>query len=81
TLTGELRERGYRGGERQVRRLLQTWRAGTTPPTATPITTPKPRQVTGWIIRPAHQRTEAERADLARILDRCPVLRGVDQLV
>ncbi|MEV6254176.1 ISL3 family transposase [Nocardia sp. NPDC051911] len=81
TLTGELRERGYRGGERQVRRLLQTWRAGTTPPTATPITTPKPRQVTGWIIRPAHQRTEAERADLARILDRCPVLRGVDRLV
>ncbi|WP_334028727.1 ISL3 family transposase [Nocardia terpenica] len=81
TLAGELRERGYRGGERQVRRLLHTWRDGTTPPTATPITTLKPRQVTGWIIRPAHQRTDSEQADLARILDRCPVLHNVDRLV
>ncbi|MGW4716619.1 hypothetical protein ACWEO7_16885, partial [Nocardia sp. NPDC004260] len=81
TLADELRERGYRGSERQVRRLLQTWRDGTTPPTATPVTTPKPRQVTGWIIRPAHKRTESEQADLAQILDRCEVLRSVDQLV
>ena len=80
-LFGELRERGYRGGERQVRRLLHTWRESSTPPTATPITTPKPRQVTGWIIRPTHKRTEPEQADLAQILDRCPVLRTVDELV
>ncbi|MFE3002952.1 ISL3 family transposase [Nocardia sp. NPDC059246] len=76
-LAAELRERGYKGSERQVRRLLHTWRAGTTPP----IAAPKPRQVTGWIIRPAVHRTEPEKADLARILDRCPVLRTVDQLV
>lgn len=80
-LFGELRERGYRGGKRQVRRLLHTWRESSTPPTATPITTPKPRQVTGWIIRPTHKRTEPEQADLAQILDRCPVLRTVDELV
>lgn len=80
-LFGELRERGYRGSERHVRRLLHTWRESSTPPAATPITTPEPRQVTGWIIRPAHKRTESDQADLTRILDRCPVLRTVDQLV
>ena len=80
-LAAELRERGYRGSERQVRRRVHTWRAGTTPPTAAPVTAPKPRQVTGWIIRPAKDHTESEQADLDRILDRCPVLRTVDQLV
>lgn len=80
-LAKELCERGYRGSERSVRRLLHTWRASTTPPTAIPTTTPKPRQVTGWIIRPAADRTEEEQADLARILDRCQTLRTVDQLV
>ena len=80
-LTGELRERGYRGSTRTVRRLLHTWRAGTTPPSATPITAPKPRTVTGWIIRPAVDRSESEQADLARILESCPALRAVDELV
>lgn len=80
-LTDELRERGYRGSTRTVRRLLHTWRAGTTPPAATPIPAPKPREVTGWIIRPAVDRGESEQADLARILDRCPALRTVEQLV
>jgi transposase len=80
-LTQELRDRGYRGSQRSVRRLLHTWRGSATPPTATPTTTPKPREVTGWIIRPAADRSESEQADLARILDRCPQLRTVDQLV
>jgi hypothetical protein len=80
-LAAELRERGYRGGQRSVRRRLQTWRTGATPPTATPVVTPKPREVTGWIIRPAVDRTESDQADLTRILERCPVLRTVDQLV
>lgn len=80
-LAAELRERGYRGSQRSVRRLLHTWRANATPPTATPTTTPKPREVTGWIIRPIADRSESEQADLGRILDRCPVLRTVDQLV
>jgi transposase len=63
-----------------VRRLLHTWRSGTVPPAATPVTTPKPRQVTGWIIRPTADRSETEQADLARILDRCQTLRTVDEL-
>jgi hypothetical protein len=43
--------------------------------------TPKPRQVTGWIIRPIVERTEQEQADLTRILGRCQVLRRIDELV
>jgi transposase len=37
--------------------------------------------VTGWIIRPATDRTEQEQADLAKILDRCQTLKIADQLV
>jgi transposase len=80
-LAKELRERGYRGSERSVRRLLHTWRASATPPTAIPAITAKPQQVVGWIIRPVADRSEEEQADLTRILDRCPTLRTVDQLV
>jgi hypothetical protein len=70
-----------RGADRSLRRLLQTWRANAISPSATPVATLKPRQVTGWIIRPAAKRTEQDQADLARILARCPILRTVDQLV
>jgi transposase len=80
-LSTELRERGYRGSARTVRRLLQTWRDGTIKPTAVTAVAPKPREVTGWIIRPAAERTDREQADLARILDRCDSLRTVDELV
>lgn len=45
------------------------------------VVAPKPREVTGWIIRPAAERTEREHADLARILQRCDSLRIVDRLV
>ncbi|PZG22599.1 hypothetical protein C1I95_04880 [Micromonospora craterilacus] len=80
-LTTELRDRGYRGSERSVRRLLHTWRDGTIKPAAMTAVAPKPREVTGWIIRPAAERTEREHADLARILQRCESLRTVDRLV
>ncbi|WP_298798378.1 hypothetical protein [Pseudonocardia sp. 73-21] len=79
-LTQELRERGYRGSERSVRRLLQAWRAGATP-VATPTSPPTPHQVTGWIIRPTSERTKHDHAALTRIIDRCPILRVLDQLV
>jgi transposase len=42
---------------------------------------PKHREVTGWIIRPAAERTDRKQADLARILERCDSLRTVDRLV
>lgn len=80
-LTAELRERGYRGSERTVRRQLHTWRDGSVKPTAVKAVAPKPREVTGWIIRPAVERTEREQADLARILQRCDSLHTLDQLV
>jgi transposase len=81
TLTNELRERGYRGSARTVRRLMQTWRDGTINPAKVIAVAPKPREVTGWIIRPAAKRTDREQADLDRILLRCDSLRIVDQLV
>ena len=80
-LTTELRERGYRGSARTVRRLLQAWRDGTIKPTAVAPVAPKPREVTGWIIRPAGERTDREQADMVRILERCDSLRTVDRLV
>lgn len=81
TLTTELRERGCRGSARTVRRLLQAWRDGTIKPTAVAPVAPKPREVTGWIIRPAGERTDREQADLARILQRCDSLGTTDELV
>jgi transposase len=80
-LAQELRARGYRGAERSVRRLLQTWRTGVTSPSAAPPATQTPRDVTGWIIRPTAKRTEQEQANLTRILGRCPTLRTLGPLV
>ncbi|MFE3781097.1 transposase [Amycolatopsis sp. NPDC059090] len=80
-LAQDLWDRGYRGSERTARRLLQTWRGNATPPAAVATTTPKPRQVTGWIIRTTDDRADHEQADLARILERCPLLCTVDQFV
>jgi transposase len=42
---------------------------------------PKSREVTGWIIRPAAERTDREQGDLPRIFERCDSLRTVDELV
>ncbi|MEU7818958.1 ISL3 family transposase [Pseudonocardia sp. NPDC049154] len=78
-LTRELRDRGYRGSERSVRRLLQTWRTSTTLPDASPAA-PSPRQITGWIMRPDHKQTDDDRSGLAVVLDRCTTLRTVHQL-
>jgi transposase len=80
-LTRELRDRGYRGSERSVRRLLQTWRTNTTPTGAgASPTAPSPRQITGWIMRPDHKQADDDRAGLAVVLDRCATLRTVHRL-
>ncbi|WP_203859694.1 transposase [Plantactinospora mayteni] len=62
-------------------RLLQGWRDGTIKPTAVTAVAPKPREVTGWIIRPASERSDDEQRGLARILARCDSLSTVEQLV
>lgn len=78
-LTRELRDRGYHGSERSVRRLLQTWRTSTTPP-VTSTAAPSPRQITGWIMRPDHKLTDDDRGGLTAVLDRCTTLRTVHRL-
>lgn len=77
-LTRELRDHGYRGSERSVRRLLQTWRTSTTP-IGSPAA-PSPRQITGWIMRPDHKQTDDDRSRLASVLDRCTTLLTVHRL-
>lgn len=51
------------------------------PPTAIPPATPKPRQVTSWIIQAAGDRSRQDQADLDAILHRCHSLHIVNQLV
>ncbi|MFE3731934.1 ISL3 family transposase [Nocardia sp. NPDC059154] len=78
----EVRDRGYRGSERSVRRLIHTWREAMGP--ATVLTAPPPitpRQFTGWLMRPRHKLTTDEITDLQRILDRCATLRELERLV
>ena len=76
-LTAELRDRGYQGSERSVRRLLQSWRAGTASPTAVAANTPKPRHVTGWIIRPAAERLSGDgRSEVGPQLDLVELVVG-----
>jgi transposase len=79
-LTEETRARGYRGSERSVRRLLQTWRASPTPakPAGSVVT---PREVTMWMMRPADKLTGDEHVRLGEVLVRCQTLRTVNQLV
>jgi len=79
-LTEEARARGYRGSERSVRRLLQTWRTSPTPakPAGSVMT---PREVTMWMMRPADKLTADEHVRLGEVLDRCQTLRTVNQLV
>jgi transposase len=60
---------------------MQTWRDGAIKPAAMTAVAPKPREVNGWIIRPAAERTDGEQADLDRILQRRESLRIVVRLV
>ena len=75
-LHAELRELGYRGSQRTVRRHLQPHRA-TGLPAPTGPATPTVRQVTGWIVRKPDQLTDPDQDRLTRIRDRCPHLDAV----
>ena len=65
----ELRERGYRGSERTLRRLTAQLRRDTAIPAPPPP--PAARKVASWILTPPGKLTDADRATLAQITARC----------
>lgn len=77
----ELRERGYTGSHRSVRRLVQTWRIVTPLPATSTPAAPTPRDVAGWMMRPAAVLSDDEKRQLQQILAGCGTLRQVNQLV
>ena len=72
-LHAEIRDQGYRGSQRTVRRHLQPIRQQGAPAPAAPVT-PTVRRVATWIVRKPESLTVQERDHLARILARCPEL-------
>lgn len=79
-LHAEIRELGYRGSQRSVRRCLQPVRASSQP--APPVPTgPRVRQVVGWIIRKPDNLDENEQFQLKQVLARCPELDAVHACV
>ncbi|RSM36001.1 ISL3 family transposase, partial [Actinoplanes sp. ATCC 53533] len=78
-LLAEIRARGYRGGERTLRRYLINLR-GCDQPTLAPPPVPPARDITGWIMRPDGKLTEEHRAELQRLCDLCPDLVTIRDL-
>jgi transposase len=78
-LHAELRERGYRGSLRTLRRLTAQLRHDTAVPTPPPA--PKARQVASWILTPPSDLTADDRATLAQITGRCEELAITRDLV
>ena len=75
----ELRERGYRGSLRTLRRLTAQLRqdaAAAAPPPAPPA-----RKVASWILTPPGKLTDTDRAALAQITARCEELDTTRSLV
>lgn len=79
-LTEELRERGYRGTSRTVRRYLEPIRAMGSPAAHIPAP-PKPREVTGWMKRHPDEVSGSKKLRLTAILARCPKLDVLAALV
>jgi transposase len=79
-LTVELRERGYHGSDRTVRRYLEPLRATGSPAAHAP-TPPKPRHVTGWLTRHPDDVQPKHQVRLKAIQARCPQLDTLGQLV
>jgi transposase len=75
----ELRERGYRGSLRTLRRLTAQLRRDTAVPTPPPA--PAARKVASWILTPPGKLTDDDRATLAQITARCPELTATRDLV
>jgi transposase len=77
-LLAELRERGYLGSGRTLRRLTAKLR--TTTVTTAPAPAPKIREVTGWIVQPPSKVAAEDLAKHEQITDRCPELASITKL-
>jgi transposase len=75
----ELRERGYRGSQRTLRRLTARLRRDTAVPAPPPP--PAARKVASWILTPPGKLTDDNRAALAQITARCQELAATRTLV
>ncbi|MGC1281639.1 MAG: transposase [Streptosporangiaceae bacterium] len=75
----ELRARGYQGSLRTLRRLTAQLRRDTATPAPPPA--PKAKKVATWILTPPGKLTDADRAALATITDRCTELAATRALV
>jgi hypothetical protein len=78
-LHAELRERGYRGSLRTLRRLTARLRADTT--VSVPPPAPPARKVASWILTPPGKLDDADRAALTQITARCEELKTTRALV
>jgi transposase len=78
-LHAELRERGYRGSLRTLRRLTARLRRDTAVPALPPA--PKAKKVASWILTPPGDLADGDRAALAQITARCTELKATRDLV
>lgn len=76
-LLDEITARGYTGGERTLRRWLVDIRGRDEP---APPPTPRARDITGWIMRPADKLTTDDRTELDRLCGLCPDLVTIRDL-
>jgi transposase len=77
-LLDEIRARGYRGGERTLRRFLVQIRRGEQPPTPPPV--PSAREITAWIMRPDDKLSDDDRTGLKDACARCTDLAALTDL-
>jgi transposase len=75
----ELRDRGYTGSLRTLRRLTAQMRKDTAVPAAPPP--PPARRAASWILTPPDDLADGSRAALAKITARCPELKATRDLV
>jgi len=75
----ELRERGYRGSQRTLRRLTAQLRQDTAVPAPPPA--PAARKVASWILTPPGKLADDNRAALTQITARCEELKATRGLV
>ena len=78
-LHAELRDRGYQGSMRTLRRLTAQLRRDTAVPA--PPAAPPAKKVASWILTPPGDLTDDDRAALAQITGRCEELKQASALV